>query len=339
MKKLTTLTTLAAAALMLSSCQPKEQFTIVGQYSTSNDKLFLRVLEGKEPVIIDSALVVENNFEFNGTVKAPKVAEILNSDGRKITSFVLENKPVTMQIVNGSERADVKIQGSENSTKFYEFQDKKILVKNMDEYNQLNKDFVSNNPDNVAAAYVFFRQMAYGLNSVEIREIATKFSPEVQNSVYIKKALERADNMEKVAVGQNFVDFTLPNTAGKEIKLSDVAGKGKWVLLDFWASWCGPCRKENPHVVAAYQKFKDKGFTVFGVSLDKDKTQWIEGIAKDGLGDWTNVSDLKFWNCAPAITYGVSSIPSNVLIDPQGKIAGHNLRGDALMNKLNEVIK
>ena len=167
--------------------------------------------------------------------------------------------------------------------------------------------------------------------------MAATFAPEVQKSSYIVKALERAQNIDKVAVGQKFTDFTLKNTENKKVSLSDVAGKGKWVLVDFWAAWCPPCRAENPNVVNMFEQYNDKGFTVFGVSLDKEEDKWKQAIEKDKLGNWTNVSDLKYWNCAPAVAYGVTSIPSNVLIDPNGIIVAHNLKGKALQNKLEEI--
>jgi len=111
------------------------------------------------------------------------------------------------------------------------------------------------------------------------------------------------------------------------------------VLIDFWASWCGPCRKENPHVVNIYSKYHDKGFEIFSVSLDKDKTSWINAIAKDNL-TWANhVSDLKYWKSAAALDYGVSSIPYTVLIDKKGKIVAKKLRGEALENKIKELCK
>lgn len=140
------------------------------------------------------------------------------------------------------------------------------------------------------------------------------------------------------AAKSTFADFEGQDSAGRTVKLSDYVGRGKYVLVDFWASWCGPCRAENPHVVAAYNQYKDKGFTVFGVSLDRPdgRENWIQAIEKDGL-KWINVSDLKFWECVPAGMYGVRSIPSNVLIGPDGTIVARNLRGEALMNKLAEV--
>jgi len=131
-------------------------------------------------------------------------------------------------------------------------------------------------------------------------------------------------------------DFTLPDTDGKPFTLSSL--RGKYVLLDFWASWCGPCRQENPNVVATYHQFKDKNFTVLGVSLDKEKSQWLTAIKDDGL-EWKQVSDLKFWNSAAGALYNVESIPYNVLIDPKGKVLGTSLRGPELRNKLAEVLK
>ncbi|MFI5195825.1 MAG: redoxin domain-containing protein [Chitinophagales bacterium] len=131
-------------------------------------------------------------------------------------------------------------------------------------------------------------------------------------------------------------EVTLPSTDGKMVTLSSF--KGKYVLLDFWASWCAPCRGENPNVVAAYEKFKDKNFTIFGVSLDNNKEAWEKAIKDDSL-TWTQVSDLKGWSSAAATTYAVQSIPTNFLIDPKGRIIAHNLRGEELIKTLEGIFK
>lgn len=145
------------------------------------------------------------------------------------------------------------------------------------------------------------------------------------------------NSVGKTDIGSIAPEISLQNPDGKIIKLSSL--RGKYVLIDFWASWCRPCRAENPNVVKAYNKFKNKGFTVYGVSLDENKSSWTAAIAKDKLEQWPHVSDLKGWSSSAGKLYGVRSIPSNFLIDPQGKIIAKNLRGEKLEEKLEEVLK
>ncbi len=147
---------------------------------------------------------------------------------------------------------------------------------------------------------------------------------------------QQAPQNNKIAIGSIAPDITMNDVNDKPFSLSQL--KGKYVLVDFWASWCGPCRGENPNVVDAYNQFKNKNFTVLGVSLDKDKASWLKAIKEDGL-NWPHISDLKYWSSAAVPLYGFNGIPYNVLVDPQGKIIATELRGPALSAKLNEVLK
>ena len=191
-------------------------------------------------------------------------------------------------------------------------------------------------PASPAAAFYLYRYFTYQLPLDELKATRAKISSELAGCPYVKDLDGIIKQLENVQIGKVAPEFSLPDTAGVSVSLSDF--RGKYVLLDFWASWCPPCRRENPNVVKAFNEYKDKNFTIVGISLDKDKSKWMKAIADDNLA-WTHLSDLKYWDSEIPALYGVRGIPANVLLDPDGVIVAKNITGEDLHKKLKEVIK
>ncbi len=273
---------------------------------------------------------------INGSIDSLPIATIVGGQTQKdyqdynntMRSFAMQQQA----IVTSYNDAKASNDGNTMNAKYAEYQALELSMKTA------VKDFIKAHSKSAVSGYAIYYnyQNAPNVTPEELESVVNLMDKSLLTTKYGKLGQEKLNQMRGSTIGYPATNFAQADPNGKLINLTDF--KGKYVLVDFWASWCGPCRGENPNVVRAFNQYKDKGFTVFGVSFDQNKEKWLQAVEKDGL-TWAQVSDLKGWGNEAGKLFGITSIPQNLLLDKEGKIIAKNLRGAELDAKLEELLK
>ncbi len=359
MKKIILLAVLVAAFMPSTAQQLK--YSVNGTYDKEGKKVYL--IDKLTSNAIDSIVVSGGKFSFKGSAEKDAIMGVRAEDKEWVTVFFNDGTPVTVNV------NDSTLKGSPLNERLlkYDLEQEapmrvlraklsKMSKSEMEEHGEeimeeMNKVLDSQiafackvfKEESNSLIPLLFSQLYFYENGVEEYDELVKKQLPFTSHPYLKKARDEVYEVMKpeegpktAFIGQQFTDLEMADPDGKMHKISELVGEGKWVLVDFWASWCGPCRQEMPNVLEAYNKFHDKGFEVVGISFDQKKEAWVKAIEQIQM-PWLQLSDLKGWKCAAAPVYKIDAIPDNILIDPQGKIVDRALRGRPLHKRLEKI--
>lgn len=348
------------------SCQKQTGFKIEVALEGAEGQVLLEKVENRSYVPVDTADIVDGIAVLEGVVPYPSDYLISIVGERQKTPVFVENTKMSITghadslnniVVKGSvthdEYAALDAQISEVSKKYMAlYQESRAaiaagdtakgaeLMTQVEELyestNVMRDDFIMNNKSSYVTPFLISKNQ-YGKEADELEEMIIGLDPKLDTIPSIVEVKSLIVELKKVAIGQVAPDFVQNDVDGNPVRFSEVYSQNELTLLDFWAAWCGPCRAENPNVVAVFNEFNKKGFTVFGVSLDREKHQWEKAIESDKL-NWTQVSDLSYWQNEAAQLYSVKSIPSSLLVDKNGVIVAKNKRGDELRDTVAEIL-
>ena len=330
---------LSTVLMLAAACSPQKSdkaYTITGtaEGTQDGDTVFICEMQGYfEMIPVDTAIIKDGKFTFDGECEGAALRYLMPIHAGEPTTmaeFILEKGDIKANLIKGEGKSN--IEGGPNSKLYEEFEEKslnKVLV-------AYQKKFIIDHVPS-ACSDMLYAFCSFSFSKEDQEEILKLFGEKQPDFPVYKAIMAERKAQEATAIGHAYTDLKMDDPNGKAMKVSDYVGKNKYVLIDFWASWCGPCRAEMPTVVEAYTKYHDKGFEVVGVSLDNDKGAWVKAIA-DLQMPWPQMSDLKGWESEACAVYHVQAIPANVLIDEKGDIIAKDLRGEDLLNKMKELL-